>query len=62
MPSHTDEERRQWVLNDDGLRDLQRKARDNIREWVKKNRQLIDEVIDNVSSGKKQAHYLKYER
>ena len=58
----TDEERRQWVLNDEGLYDLQRRSGLSVREFIRRgdNRVLIDRVISAVTSGAKPAHYLKY--
>lgn len=64
MERLNDEERRQWVLNDEGL--YRRYIADggtergNIRAWIRKNRALIDEVVGNIRSGRKQAHYLVY--
>lgn len=55
-----DEDRRQWVDNDEGLHDLQRASRQPIRKWIRANRELIDAVIRNVRDGVKPAHYLKY--
>ena len=60
MAKHNDEERRQWVDNDEGLYDLQRCSGMSMREWIRKNRDFIDQCIDNVVSGKESAHYLKY--
>ena len=58
--THNDEERRQWVQNDEGLYNLFRFSRKSEREWIKQNRAMIDEVIDNVTGHKKNAHYLVY--
>jgi hypothetical protein len=55
-----DEERESWVMNDEGLYDLQRTSGLGMRAWLRKNRALVDEVINNVKSGKKHQHYLKY--
>jgi len=59
---HNDAEREQWVDNDEGLYNLWRAAsfRMSKREFIRKNRALIDQVIDNVVSGKKHSHYLAY--
>jgi len=64
---HNDEERRQWVLSDEGLYNLMREDHPgkldgeySVRNWVKKNRAMIDEVIKNVISGRKQSPFLKY--
>jgi hypothetical protein len=58
--NHNDEERRQWVMNDEGLYDLCRQSRKPVRDWIRENRALIDECIDQVCDGGKPAHYLKY--
>jgi hypothetical protein len=55
-----DEERRQWVDNDEGLYSLWQESGIGQYRWVKENRAIIDEVIVNVRDGKKPAHYLKY--
>jgi hypothetical protein len=57
---HNDEERRQWVSNDEGLYNLYRCGRVSMRKFVRDNRELIDGVIDQVTSGNKPAHYLAY--
>lgn len=56
-----DEERRQWVDNDEGLYDLWCESRMGLYRWVRENRAIIDEVIVNVRDGAKPAHYLKYD-
>jgi hypothetical protein len=55
-----DEERRLWVLNDEGLYNMQQQSGLSTREFIKQNRALIDEVIANVTGHKKPAHYLAY--
>ena len=62
MSKYNDEERRQWVQNDEGLYDAQRMSGLNVREFVRQNRTFIDSVIETVMSGRKPAHYLKYDR
>jgi hypothetical protein len=57
---HNDEERRQWVLNDEGLYNCQQSSRQSLKTWIRENRALIDEAIDNVTSGAKPTHYLAY--
>jgi hypothetical protein len=57
---HNNEERRQWVNNDEGLYNLYRSERVPMRKFVRENRELIDSVIDQVTSGSKPAHYLAY--
>jgi hypothetical protein len=60
MSKHNDEERRQWVDNDEGLYNMQRSSLLSKREWIRQHRDLIDRVIDNVTGGQKPAHYLAY--
>lgn len=55
-----DEERRQWVSNDEGLYDWYRSSRLPMREFIKLNRAGLDEVIARVTGGDKPAHYMKY--
>ncbi len=63
---HNDKERRQWIENDEGLYVLfyldRTETGITLRDFIKQNRAEIDEVIDNVTSGRKPAHYLKYGR
>lgn len=56
-----DDERRLWVLNDEGLYQWQQSSGLSVREFIKKYRAELDKIIENVTSGKKQAHYLAYE-
>lgn len=58
--SHNDEERRQWVNNDEGLYDLWRCSRQAQKQWIRENRTAIDAVIEKVTAGEQPAHYLKY--
>lgn len=57
-----DDDRRQWVLNDEGLYRMFRGWRGGyaIREFIRAHREQIDEIIDNVESGRRKAHYLVY--
>lgn len=55
-----DEERAEWVDNDEGLYDLWRTSRLGKRAFVRANRALIDSVAGAVASGTKPQHYLKY--
>ena len=55
-----DEERRLWILNDEGLYNWQRSSGLSLRDFIKEHRQEIDDVINNVTSGRRQAHYLEY--
>lgn len=54
-----DTDRQDYVDNDEGLYNRQRRA-SNKRAWLRANRALIDEVIRNVTSGRQPAHYLEY--
>jgi hypothetical protein len=58
--TRNDEARRQWVLNDEGLYLLWRHSKRAIKYWIQENREQIDEIIDNIESGKKKQHYLVY--
>ncbi len=60
MAKHNDQEREQWVMNDEGLYDLWKRSGKGITTFVRTHRKEIDEVIDNVTSGSKPGHYLKY--
>lgn len=60
MSRLNDDERRQWVLNDEGLFTVKMQSRLSMREFIRQNRGFIDEVITNVLDGKKPAHYLRY--
>ena len=59
-----DEERRQWVENDEGLQGIchaeMRMERISKREWIKRNRGLIDRAAGMIVSGEKPSHYLVY--
>jgi hypothetical protein len=57
---HNDEERRQWSENDEGLYNLRRSSGQGLYAWVRENRALIDSVIDNILSGRRNQHYLAY--
>jgi len=54
------EQRRIWVLNDEGLYNMWRKSHKPILKFISENRQLIDEVINNITCGEKKSHYLIY--
>ena len=59
---HNDEERRVFSLSDEGLyrASLSFNGKGGMTAFVKANRVLIDEVMDNIHSGKKKEHYLVY--
>ena len=58
--THNDDERAQWVDNDEGLYDWWRTSGQPKRAFIREHRAEIDEAIDNVTGGNKPAHYLKY--
>lgn len=55
-----DEDREDWVNNDEGLYDRFRASGKTIADWVRENRELIDACAGKVLSGEKPAHFLKY--
>lgn len=57
----TDADRRHWTMFDEGLLREWRATRLPIGKYIKQHRLLIDEVIQNVTSGKKEPHYLASE-
>lgn len=54
------EERRQWINNDEGLYNWWRSSRVSMMQFIRENRSEIDRCISNVTEGKKPAHYLAY--
>ncbi len=60
MSRHNDNQRSDWLDNDEGLYNLWRGSNVSKRQFIRENREMIDEVMDNVLCGKKQAHYLVY--
>jgi len=54
------EERRLWVLNDEGLYNMQQRSRKSMTEFVQDFQEEIDAVIGNVTKGRKPSHYLAY--
>ena len=59
-PTINDNDRTQWVDNDEGLYRAWRASRQPKRAFVRANRASIDAVIRNVRDGDKPAHYLAY--
>jgi hypothetical protein len=57
-----DNERREWVMNDEGLyrMAMEYRGQGGVTAFIRANRAMIDECIENVTSGKKPAHYLEY--
>lgn len=59
MTRRNDEDRTQWVLNDEGLYRMAQQA-GGVRKFVRQSRRLIDDVIDQVEQGQKRPHFLVY--
>lgn len=55
-----DEDRQQWVDNDEGLYEMWRRSGKGITVWVRENRELIDGVVRNVRDNVRPPDYLKY--
>ena len=55
-----DEDREQWIMNDEGLYNWFRSSRLSMRNFIRQNRKELDECIKPVLTGKKPAHYLEY--
>ncbi len=58
--THNNEERRQWILNDEGLYTWQRRSGNSMKQFIRENRTEIDKAIDNMMDGTKPQHYLRY--
>lgn len=55
-----DEERAEWVENDEGLYDMKERSGLSTEDWVRKNRALIDANAKAVTDGTARQHSLKY--
>jgi hypothetical protein len=55
-----DTDRGQWIDNDEGLYRWWKSSKLSKREFIRQNRTEIDKAIENVTSGRKRAHYLTY--
>lgn len=55
-----DNERRLWVLNDEGLCRLWQRSRQPMAAFIRANRKALDEAINPVITGAKPAHHLAY--
>ena len=55
---HNDTERAQWIDNDEGLYDLWKASGQTKRMFIREHREMIDDVIEQVTSGARPAHYL----
>lgn len=53
-------DREQWIDNDEGLYLWWLGSRLNKREFIRRNRNLIDDVIHKVTTNQRPAHYLAY--
>ena len=53
-------DREQWVNNDEGLYVMYKRSKQNMRSFIKTNKEMIDRVIWNVVNDKDKAHYLIY--
>jgi hypothetical protein len=51
---------KQWIDNDEGLYNMWRHSGSSKDKFIRDNRKFVDNAIENVRSGKKQAHYLAY--
>lgn len=61
MTRLNDDERRVWVLNDEGLYRWWQSSRQSIRAFIRHNRADLDAAILPVIDGSKPAHHLAYE-
>lgn len=55
-----DEDRAQWIDNDEGLYDWWRSSKQSKRKFIRENRAEIDAAIQPVLNNEKPAHHLKY--
>ncbi len=60
-----DEDREEWVLNDEGLYEAylawrRKTGRRSALSFAKEHRELIDETANNIIDGRNRQHYLKY--
>ena len=60
MKRHNDAERSQWIDNDEGLYLWWKSSRMSKRNFIRQHRAEIDAAINNVTEGRKPAHYLAY--
>ncbi len=57
-----DSGRSEWIDNDEGLYNYWKSSRLSKKEFIKKHRAEIDDVIELIDTGKKRAHFLEYDR
>ena len=56
----TDEEREDWVGNDEGLYDAWQRSRMTMKQYIEANRERIDWVARLVTTGERRQHFTKY--
>lgn len=56
----TNAEISQWIDNDEGLYNWWKSERQSKAAFIKANRAELTRCIENVTTGKKPAHYLAY--
>ena len=55
-----DKERAMWIDNEEGFYNWWKQSRLSKRAFMRQNREALDQAINRVASGEKQAHYLAY--
>jgi hypothetical protein len=55
-----DDDRDQWIENDEGLYDMWKRSGLSKRKFIRKNRAMIDSLAKAVASGSIRQHALKY--
>ena len=55
-----DQDRAQWIDNDEGLYNWWRSSRMPKAKFIRENRDELTRCIENVTSGRRNAHYLAY--
>lgn len=66
MARRNDDDRAQWVENDEGLYNWKREwirqnpGKGGLRGFIRAHREEIDQAIDSVLGGDKPAHHLEY--
>jgi hypothetical protein len=57
---HSRAAKREWILNDEGLYNWWLSTKLSMKNFIDQNDVELNNIINNVLSGKKPAHYLKY--
>lgn len=55
-----DQDRGEWINNDEGLYLLWKRSRKSKKTFIKENRGLLDEIIIGCRNGDIPVHYLVY--